>query len=46
MATVDGLIWQMQWQTDEQLQGQATRMAKVYCQLIMKEPQRLEEYLK
>lgn len=46
VATVDGLIWQMQWQTEDMLKDQATRMARVYCQLIMKEPHRLEEYLK
>lgn len=46
VATVDGLIWQMQWQTDDMLKDQANRMARVYCQLIMKEPHRLEEYLK
>jgi AcrR family transcriptional regulator len=46
VATVDGLIWQMQWQSEEKLKDQAKRMADIYCQLIMKEPQRLQEYLK
>ncbi|MCM8530295.1 MAG: TetR/AcrR family transcriptional regulator [Lentisphaeraceae bacterium] len=45
VATVDGLIWQMQWQTEEKLKDQAQRMADVYCQLILNEPQRLQEFL-
>ena len=46
VATVDGLIWQLQWQSESKLNTQAKRLSDIYCQLIMKEPQRLEEYLK
>ena len=46
VATVDGLLWQMQWQTDEKLKDQAQSMAYIYCQLILNEPQRLKEFLK
>ena len=46
VATVDGLIWQLQWQSEEKLKDQAHRMSTTYCQLILKEPKRLEEYLK
>jgi len=46
VATVDGLMWQMQWHHKDQLQDQAKRMVNVYCQLIMTEPEKLQEYLK
>lgn len=46
VATVDGIMWQMQWLHKEQHQDKARRMVKVYCQLIMNEPEKLEEYLK
>ena len=46
VATVDGIMWQMQWQQTEKLKDQARRMVDVYCQLIMKTPHKLAEYLK
>lgn len=46
VATVDGIMWQMQWQDKEKLQDQAKRMVDVYCQLIMKEPEKLQELIK
>ena len=46
VATVDGIMWQMQWQKKENLQDQAKRMINVYCQLIMTEPDKLEDYIK
>ena len=46
VATIDGLIWQMQWQDEEKLQDQAHRMASVYCQLLLKDPTTLGDLLK
>lgn len=46
VATIDGLIWQMQWADEEQLRTQPQRMAKMYLRLILKDPNRMEEFLK
>ena len=46
VAMVNGLIWELQWNDEEFLKGQAQRIVSVYCQMLLKEPARLEEYLK
>ena len=38
VATVDGLIWQMQWSNEEELKSRPHRMASMYLRLIMNEP--------
>lgn len=46
VATINGFIWELQWNDEEFLKGQAQRIASVYCQMLLKEPARLEEYIK
>ena len=46
VATVDGLIWQMQWSDEHQLKSRPHRMASMYLRLIMNEPSKLEELIK
>ena len=46
VAAVDGIIWQTQWCKNENLQEHARQMANVYCQLILVEPDKLEDFLK
>jgi AcrR family transcriptional regulator len=46
VATIDGLIWQMQWADEEELRTRPQRMAKMYLSLILKEPHRVEEFIK
>ncbi|EDM25852.1 transcriptional regulator, tetR family protein [Lentisphaera araneosa HTCC2155] len=46
VATIDGLIWQMQWANEDELLTRPERMANMYLNLILKEPHRLEEFIK
>ena len=46
VATIDGLIWQMQWADEEELKTRPKRMASMYLTLIMNEPDRLEQLIK
>ncbi|WDE98301.1 TetR/AcrR family transcriptional regulator [Lentisphaera profundi] len=46
VATIDGLIWQMQWADEEELKTRPKRMASMYLTLIMNEPDRLEDLIK
>ena len=46
VATVNGLIWELQWNDEEFLKGQAQRIVSIYCQMLLKEPARLEEFIK
>lgn len=46
VATINGLIWESQWNEEDFLEGQAHRIASAYCQMLLKEPARLAEYLK
>ena len=45
VASVDGLIWQQMWNTQDEPRDIATSMARTWCRLCMREPQQLEELL-